>query len=155
LSEHAPFSRLSSADIAVLGRYWFGSRWQTALSSRLGISRRMVSYWLHDDQAHADQVIWLVPKESVPAIDEDGGGWRRISRKCSERLARAVAEHHRRRRSQDLARYIAMVNSLSSPSARTLMLRLLAEEIEVPVEAVSRLAREVPGPSPDEPQLRY
>ena len=39
-----PFDRPSAADVAMLARYLFGSRWQTALSQRLGVSRQ-VSYW--------------------------------------------------------------------------------------------------------------
>jgi len=109
------FSRLSATDIAVLGRYLFGSRWQTALSSRLGISRRIVSYW--------------------------SGSKRPISRKYSRRIAQIVGERHNGRTAKERANYIGLIKSINSESARTLLLAMLADEIEIRVRAVSMLAR--------------
>ncbi len=109
------FSRLSAADVAVLGRFLFGNRWQKLLSERLGVSRQIVVAW--------------------------AGSKRPVSRKYSSRIAGIVGSQHDRRRTRERATYLAMIQSLSSESARTLMLEMLAAEIEVRVQAVSVLAR--------------
>lgn len=110
--------------MAILGRYLFGSRWQTALAQRLAISRQIVGYW-----ARAE---------------------RPVSRTYSAELAQIVGTAHDRRIRRDRARYRAMVESLDLPDARELMLAMLAAEIELRVNAITRLVQP-PAPSRSPP----
>ncbi len=69
------------------------------------------------------------------------GSKRPISRLYSSQIAKIVAMQHDRRRSRERSRYVAMIDSLNSESARVLMLAMLADEIEIRVQAVAVLAR--------------
>ncbi len=109
------FSRLSAADIAALGRYLFKTRWQTALSRRLGVSRQIVVAW--------------------------AGSKRPVSRKYSYLIAETVGQAHAQGRVREWGTYLAIIQSIESDSARTMMLSMLAEEIEVRVSAMKLLAR--------------
>lgn len=104
ITEQDPFSRLSAADVTILGHYLCGTRWKTALSRRLGISERIIRYWTTSD--------------------------RPVSCKFSLIIAEMVGLAHANRRTREKARYAAMIESLSSGSARTLILGMLAAEIE-------------------------
>src|ERR1700720_2972421 len=101
--QQALFSRLSADDVATLGRFLFGNRWQTALSRRLGISRQIIVAW--------------------------AGSKRPVSQKYSQEIAEMVGLVHGNRRTRERSRYIAMIESLNSESARILMLGMLAAEI--------------------------
>jgi len=101
-----------------LGRYLFGTRWQTALSQRLGVSRELVGYWARSE--------------------------RPVSQRYSAQLAEIVGQQHERRARRERSTYEAMIESLSSDSARTLMLAMLAAEIEVRVSVITRLATSSP-----------
>ena len=101
-----------------MGRYLFGTRWQTALSQRLGVSRELVGYWARSE--------------------------RPVSQRYSAQLAEIVGQQHERRARRERSTYEAMIESLSSDSARTLMLAMLAAEIEVRVSVITRLATSSP-----------
>jgi len=101
--------------VAILGRYLFGNRWQTSLSRRLGISRQIIVAW--------------------------AGYKRPVSQKYSLQIAEMVGLVHGNRRTRERFSYIAMIESLESESARSLMLDMLAAEVEVRVQAISILAR--------------
>lgn len=98
----------------MFGRYLFGAQWQEPLRQRLGVSRRLIVYW--------------------------AGAKRPISRRYSERIVELVAAQHARRRSSERSAYLAMIAAIASASARTLMLSLLAAEVEVRAEAITLLA---------------
>lgn len=52
-----------------------------------------------------------------------------------------MGQVHRQRGRRERASYLAMIQSIQSESARAMMLAMLAEEIQVRVEAVAILAR--------------
>ncbi len=123
IRQQTQFVRLTARDIAALGRYLFKSRWQTALSLRLGVSRQIVVAW--------------------------AGSKRPISRKHSSRIAEIVGQVHSRRKGQESASYLSLIRSIESESAQAMMLAMLADEIEVRVKAVAILARNGTGKSQD------
>jgi transcriptional regulator with XRE-family HTH domain len=109
--------RLSASDLGVLGRYLYGPRWQSALARELGVSRQLVVYW--------------------------AGGKRPVSEERTLRIAAIARRRHDKRVAAELSGYIAMVDGLSSALAKTLMLALIANEVQARIAAIGVLTRQI------------
>jgi hypothetical protein len=86
------------------------------LARRLGISGRLIKYW--------------------------ASSRRPVSVRHSSQIAKIARQRHDRRVERVRARYVAMVGSLDSASARAVMLAMVVEEIEVRVDVADKLARQ-------------
>jgi hypothetical protein len=107
--------RLSPSDLGVLGRYLYGPRWQTALARELGVSRQLVVYW--------------------------ASGARLVSEERSEKIARIARARHDKRVAAERSAYVAMVEGLNSHAAKSLMLALIANEVQARIQAIGSLTK--------------
>jgi hypothetical protein len=64
-----------------------------------------------------------------------------VSHKYSSLISEIVGQTHSQRRERDEKSYFAMIRGIQSESARTLMLTMLADEIEIRLSAMKILAR--------------
>jgi DNA-binding transcriptional regulator YdaS (Cro superfamily) len=88
--------RIGPGDLAMLGCFLFGPRWQTALAREIGVSPRQMRRWK--------------------------SGERRVSVRCSLRIVELARERHRRRLRAIDDRYRDMAGSLLSKEARQALL---------------------------------
>jgi transcriptional regulator with XRE-family HTH domain len=109
--------RLSAKDLGVLGRYLYGPRWQSTLARELGVSRQLVVYW--------------------------AAGKRAVSIPRSQRIAEIARAAHDRRVSRERGAFIAMAEGLSSATARSLLLALIANEVTARLLVIGKLTGEI------------
>jgi hypothetical protein len=87
------------------------------MARELEVSRQLVVYW--------------------------AGGKRPVSEERTRRIASIARLRHDKRVAAELSGYIAMVDGLSSASAKSLMLALIANEVQARIAAIGVLTRQI------------
>jgi hypothetical protein len=87
------------------------------MARELEVSRQLVVYW--------------------------AGSKRPVSEEYTMRIAAIARRRHDKRVAAELSGYIAMVDGLSSTSAKTLMLALIANEVQARIAAIAVLTRRI------------
>jgi hypothetical protein len=108
---------LSRADLAVLGRYLYGPRWQSALAKELKVSRQAVVYW--------------------------AGGQRPISEARTRRIAALARARHDKRVIVERLAYVEMAGSLTSMAAKAMLLAMITDEVQARLAAIATLTDEI------------
>jgi hypothetical protein len=114
-NRHMP--RLSASDLGVLGHYLYGPRWQSALARELEVSRQLVVYW--------------------------ASGKRAITLRWSHQIAALARARHDKRIAGERSTFIAMADAVTSSTARSVMLAMIANEVTARIAAISALTGEI------------
>jgi hypothetical protein len=110
-------ANLTAGDLATLGRYVFGPRWQAALAREMGVSRQLIVYW--------------------------ASGKRPVTKQRSLQIAVLARAKHDRRVLAERSSYVAMSSTLASEQARSVLLSMIANEVSARVETIAALTRDV------------
>jgi hypothetical protein len=110
-------ANLTAGDLATLGRYVFGPRWQAALAREMGVSRQLIVYW--------------------------ASGKRAITKQRSLQVAVLARARHDRRVLAERSAFVAMSSGLASEQARNVLLSMIANEVAARVETITRLTQDV------------
>ena len=108
---------LSAADLASLGRYVFGPRWQSALAREMGVSRTIVVEW--------------------------AAGRRPLNPKRSLQIAVIARAKHDRRVLAERSSYVALCSALGSDAAKGVLLSMIANEVSARIDLIAALTRDV------------
>lgn len=87
---------MTAAELALLGRYRYGPHWQMLLARDLGVSPRLIRYWL--------------------------AGRRRIARRHADRIPVLARQRYTRRLAAERASFLGLVEALATPSLKAALL---------------------------------